>query len=300
MSTMSMSQRNLMVSQQPSVPDYLSDSGGNYGVSGNSLDFLVDASKMFDQRTPQRKISRETILSGQFMISELDEESGALGAAVGQDSEQPKSLSPVHTPEIAVELDKEADSEQKYTYGPPSSSRMVTIDASLTKLFQCMTLAYSGGTLTSPKWKTFKGLRLKLKDKIRLNNIIWRAWHIQYIKRGNPNVCRFAITADMHNRPEAQVLEGKYWKRRAETVKAEYQKWRLYYKEQLTKPLNKVRSLSTKKTSVYARTVCVCSRFKMQWISRTFFSARTRCQHSTTILLWISLIRKFFSSIYHF
>lgn len=46
-----------------------------------------------------------------------------------------------------------------------------------------------------------------------------------------PTVCKFAITVDMHNKPEAVVLEGKYWKRRLESVKAEYQKWRLYYKE---------------------------------------------------------------------
>lgn len=31
----------------------------------------------------------------------------------------------------------------------------------------------------SPKWKNFKGLRLLCRDKIRLNNAIWRAWYIQ-------------------------------------------------------------------------------------------------------------------------
>src|SRR5699024_9581311 len=55
----------------------------------------------------------------------------------------------------------------------------LTIDSSLTKLFQCMSLAYNDGKLTSPKWKSFKGLKMNIKDKIRLNNIIWRAWHIQ-------------------------------------------------------------------------------------------------------------------------
>lgn len=33
--------------------------------------------------------------------------------------------------------------------------------------------------LTSPKWNRFKGIRLRWKDKIRLNNLIWRCWHMQ-------------------------------------------------------------------------------------------------------------------------
>lgn len=35
------------------------------------------------------------------------------------------------------------------------------------------------GKIVSPKWKSFKGLRLLWRDKIRLNNGIWRAWFIQ-------------------------------------------------------------------------------------------------------------------------
>lgn len=33
--------------------------------------------------------------------------------------------------------------------------------------------------LTSPKWNRFRGIRLRWKDKIRLNNVIWRCWHMQ-------------------------------------------------------------------------------------------------------------------------
>lgn len=33
--------------------------------------------------------------------------------------------------------------------------------------------------LTSPKWNRFRGIRLRWKDKIRLNNVIWRCWHLQ-------------------------------------------------------------------------------------------------------------------------
>ncbi|XP_030041463.1 carbohydrate-responsive element-binding protein [Microcaecilia unicolor] len=113
------------------------------------------------------------------------------------------------------------------------------IDPTLTRLFECMSLAYSG-KLVSPKWKNFKGLRLLCREKIRLNNAIWRAWYIQYVeKRKNP-VCGFVTPlegseADTHRKPEAVVLEGNYWKRQIEVVMKEYHKWRIYYKKRLRK-----------------------------------------------------------------
>ncbi|XP_036379285.1 carbohydrate-responsive element-binding protein-like isoform X2 [Megalops cyprinoides] len=127
---------------------------------------------------------------------------------------------------------------QTYKYGPRSSGSL-SIDPTLTRLFECMTLAYSG-KIVSPKWKNFKGLRLLWRDKIRLNNGIWRAWYIQYVeKRKNP-VCGFVTPlegseADAHRKPEAIILEGSYWKRRIEVVIKEYHKWRIYYKKRLQK-----------------------------------------------------------------
>ncbi|XP_015668293.1 carbohydrate-responsive element-binding protein [Protobothrops mucrosquamatus] len=114
---------------------------------------------------------------------------------------------------------------------PPS------IDPTLTRLFECMSLAYSG-KLVSPKWKNFKGLQLLCRDKIRLNNAIWRAWYIQYVERRKTSVCGFVTPldgseADEHRKPEAVVLEGNYWKRRIEVVMKEYHKWRTYYKKRL-------------------------------------------------------------------
>uniref|UniRef100_A0A8C8RR99 MLX interacting protein like n=1 Tax=Pelusios castaneus TaxID=367368 RepID=A0A8C8RR99_9SAUR len=114
-----------------------------------------------------------------------------------------------------------------------------TIDPTLTRLFECMSLAYSG-KLVSPKWKNFKGLRLLCRDKIRLNNAIWRAWYIQYVERRKSPVCGFVTPlegseADEHRKPEAVVLEGNYWKRRIEVVMKEYHKWRIYYKKRLRK-----------------------------------------------------------------
>ncbi|XP_009998506.1 PREDICTED: carbohydrate-responsive element-binding protein [Chaetura pelagica] len=113
------------------------------------------------------------------------------------------------------------------------------IDPTLTRLFECMSLEYSG-KLVSPKWKNFKGLRLLCRDKIRLNNAIWRAWYIQYVERRKNPVCGFITPlegseADEHRKPEAVVLEGNYWKRRIEVVLREYHKWRIYYKKRLRK-----------------------------------------------------------------
>ncbi|XP_074202016.1 carbohydrate-responsive element-binding protein isoform X2 [Camelus bactrianus] len=102
-------------------------------------------------------------------------------------------------------------------------------------------VAISGsGKLVSPKWKNFKGLKLLCRDKIRLNNAIWRAWYIQYVERRKSPVCGFVTPlqgpeADEHRKPEAVVLEGNYWKRRIEVVMREYHKWRIYYKKRLRK-----------------------------------------------------------------
>ncbi|KAF1517194.1 Carbohydrate-responsive element-binding protein, partial [Eudyptes sclateri] len=113
-----------------------------------------------------------------------------------------------------------------------------SIDPTLTRLFECMSLEYSG-KLVSPKWKNFKGLRLLCRDKIRLNNAIWRAWYIQYVERRKNPVCGFITPlegseADEHRKPEAVVLEGNYWKRRIEVVMREYHKWRIYYKKRVS------------------------------------------------------------------
>ncbi|XP_048341678.1 MLX-interacting protein-like isoform X2 [Sphaerodactylus townsendi] len=126
---------------------------------------------------------------------------------------------------------------QIYRYGPRSTGAL-NIDSSLTKLFECMTLAYSG-KIVSPKWKTFKGLKLLQRDKIRLNNAIWRAWYLQYVeKRQNP-VCSFVTPlefndVDEHRKLEAVIMEGKYWKRQIGAVIREYHKWRTFIPKQRT------------------------------------------------------------------
>uniref|UniRef100_A0A7M4F1W7 MLX-interacting protein-like n=1 Tax=Crocodylus porosus TaxID=8502 RepID=A0A7M4F1W7_CROPO len=140
---------------------------------------------------------------------------------------------------------------QTYRYGPRSTGAL-SIDASLTRLFECMTLAYSG-KIVSPKWKTFKGLKLLQRDKIRLNNAIWRAWYLQYVeKRKNP-VCNFVTPleysdGDDHRKPEVVIMEGKYWKRHIEAVVREYHKWRAYFRTQVQNKKDKPVSLPTQGT----------------------------------------------------
>jgi len=177
-----------------------------------------------------------TIHSGHFMVSRVhgaqleedDEDSqddNIAGNNPGYDFESaPKE--PAATYQFG---DTVVESPMSLGTIPQQHSRF--IDSSLTKLFECMTLAYSG-KLTSPKWKNFKGVKLPLKDKIRLNNIIWREWHMQFIQGQRPIVCQFdpPISDKTHSKAEAIVLEGKYWKRRLESVTAEYKKWRIFYK----------------------------------------------------------------------
>lgn len=175
----------------------------------------------------------EAIHSGHFMVSDIDDpgpDDGDTVAVPVLDAEDRAQVAPEQRGFNFENACKETS--DTYTFGP-RSTKSISIDATLTKLFQCMTIAYSG-KLTSPRWKNFKGLKLRWKDKIRLNNVIWRAWHMQFVKRKSPVVCQFAspLDGDTHNKPEAVVLEGKYWKRRLETVCAEYKKWRLYYKQQ--------------------------------------------------------------------
>ena len=116
----------------------------------------------------------------------------------------------------------------------PNLQHASLIDVSLTKLFQCMSIAYRQ-KLTSPKWNRFLGMKLRWKDKFRLNNVIWRCWHMQFIKGHRKLVCAFAnpMELDNHNKTEAgAIMEGKYWKRKMNMILAEYKKWRIFYKNQ--------------------------------------------------------------------
>ncbi|RXM91645.1 MLX-interacting protein [Acipenser ruthenus] len=135
-----------------------------------------------------KKSDEQIIHSGHFMVSSPHSE---------------------HPPKKGYDFDTvNMQTCQTYCFGKTSTSHF-SIDASLTKLFECMTLAYSG-KLVSPKWKNFKGLKLLWRDKIRLNNAIWRAWYMQYVERRDNPVCHFvtpldgSVDMEDHRRPELQ------------------------------------------------------------------------------------------------
>lgn len=200
------------------------------------------------KRAVKEQMNRPQIIhSGHFMVSEPHadpdptltglqvQKQGAavLGSAGGYDGT-------IGIPDLSREgydfdtVNKQAC--QTYRFGPRSTGYL-NIDASLTKLFECMTLAYSG-RIVSPKWKTFKGLKLLWRDKIRLNNAIWRAWYLQYVEKLKNPVCNFVtplegLETEEHRKPESVVIEGKYWKRRIEIVIREYHIWRTYFRNQL-------------------------------------------------------------------
>uniref|UniRef100_A0A8D8W4T9 MLX-interacting protein n=1 Tax=Cacopsylla melanoneura TaxID=428564 RepID=A0A8D8W4T9_9HEMI len=167
---------------------------------------------------------KESIHSGHFMISqfEVDEEEDEIMPQVPQDD-----IKMVIEPVTIVQYGGVVRTSSAIRRGRVKSD---VIETSLTKLFECMSLAYRQ-KLTSPKWNRFKGIRLRWKDKIRLNNVIWRCWHMQFVSKKNALVCQFAspLDADTHNKPEAVVLEGKYWKRKLHAVTAEYKKWRQFF-----------------------------------------------------------------------
>ncbi|XP_011881739.1 PREDICTED: MLX-interacting protein isoform X2 [Vollenhovia emeryi] len=180
---------------------------------------------------------RETIHSGHFMVSDFEAEA--------QDDEDDLA---VPVPEQEVQTTRFSITVPPGSFydtiasslNDKSTSQQLSIETSLNKLFQCMSLAYRQ-KLTSPKWNRFKGIRLRWKDKIRLNNVIWRCWHMQFILKQNTLVCQFAspLDVDTHNKPEAVVLEGKYWKRKLKAVTAEYKKWRMFYRNKLLGWTNK-------------------------------------------------------------
>uniref|UniRef100_A0A8C5EXB3 MLX-interacting protein-like n=1 Tax=Gopherus evgoodei TaxID=1825980 RepID=A0A8C5EXB3_9SAUR len=170
---------------------------------------------------------------GRAVVGSMAEQVGAVELRAGGWREGAGAGEQAAVPGDAYDFDTvNACTCRTYRFGPCSSGAL-SIDASLTKLFECMTLAYSG-KIVSPKWKTFKGLKLLPRDKIRLNNAIWRAWYLQYVERRKNPVCNFVTplecsVGDDHRKPEAVMMEGKYWKHQIGVVIREYHKWRTYF-----------------------------------------------------------------------
>ncbi|CAF3029502.1 unnamed protein product [Rotaria sp. Silwood2] len=85
--------------------------------------------------------------------------------------------------------------------------------------------------LTSPKWKNFRGSRIECRDKIRLNNVIWRTWHQQFIRKIKPIVCRFVSPLDAQT--STTQINHPFKQQIINSLKGEYIKWRLNSKTAL-------------------------------------------------------------------
>ncbi|KAK5983737.1 Helix-loop-helix DNA-binding domain protein [Trichostrongylus colubriformis] len=199
--------------------------------------------------------SQEPIHSGHFMTSnphtepQPDDEDEDVEVDVVEDDEKPDDIGAGTTKgERAALYEKPVTF---YKFGP-KKTQSIAIDVSLNKLNKCIKVAYN--KMTTPKWKDFKGLRLHWKQRIRLNNVIWRAYYIEFrmpakkSKKKTP-FCYFAVPDDdtTHAKIEGSVLEGMYWKRRMEAVGAQYKKWRYYMKNRRTqheKPVKRKRTYS--------------------------------------------------------
>lgn len=70
------------------------------------------------------------------------------------------------------------------------------------------------------------------------------------------------------------VLEGKYWKRRLESVTAEYKKCRMYYKEKIaTESSSDKRFMDEVMTAIYTSRECtVAKRFSLSNGCAVFYS----------------------------
>jgi len=178
---------------------------------------------------------KEAIHSGHFMVSNFEAEAqddiDDIAVPVPEEASTVDAVPDVAVQERVQNQFKSLVSLLNTSAVPEGNN---LIDVSLTKLFQCMSIAYRQ-KLTSPKWNRFLGMKLRWKDKIRLNNVIWRCWHMQFIKGHRKLVCAFTnpLEIDNHNKTEAgAIMEGKYWKRKMATILAEYKKWRIFYKKQ--------------------------------------------------------------------
>lgn len=144
----------------------------------------------------------ETIHSGHFMVSEIDDAENEPNAEevvkeqekeelVKADQQQVIKLKSIECSSSLQQLNHNLKQSRKnWDIGYPKSSQ------SLDLLFKNMKLGQDS-KLISPKWKQFKGMKISLKNKIRVNNLIWRAWHIKcefvytvYVYSYNGQICQ--------------------------------------------------------------------------------------------------------------
>ncbi|KAF4524237.1 hypothetical protein B566_EDAN012179 [Ephemera danica] len=102
---------------------------------------MTQGSDSSDCKMPKKSVIKETIHSGHFMVSDfeaeaLQDDEDLVAVPVPDEESRPSIITPTHQNIVAcVDGDRTLKSK-----GPQKVSLL--IDSSLTKLFQCMTVAY--------------------------------------------------------------------------------------------------------------------------------------------------------------
>ena len=208
----------------------------------SDLTLILSSASLEDTRNKTKKMAvlrhKESIHSGQFMVSSFEAEDN--------DADDEVDLDVVS--EVFKDQTKFQSVSTRFCTAALCKTRDKKIDDSLNKLFTCMSKVYAH-KLSSPKWNRFLGLKLRWKDKIRLNNLIWRCWHMQFIGRKKKLMFDFVNPAEAGAPIKVEgggtIMMGKYWKRRMDSVLAEYKKWRIYYKSHNTSIRSNVKKNNT-------------------------------------------------------
>ncbi|KAM3172577.1 hypothetical protein ACTXT7_014237 [Hymenolepis weldensis] len=174
-----------------------------------------DVTKILKSMYETKKHSE--IKSGQFMVSNLDDSDAE------RDEDEPE-----------IENDTEFVEDL---------NKAVEFDT-LPSLFKSLSLAYVGRTVTSPRWSHFMGTGFQLKQKVRLNNIVWREYHMQYVKQHAPVVVKFEVPSAEPTNIDRQclVMNGKFWNQHSKKLTFEYRRWRTFF-------INHLRPKANSKTS---------------------------------------------------
>ncbi|CAF3758967.1 unnamed protein product [Rotaria magnacalcarata] len=178
-----------------------------------------------------QKEDKHPLYSGQFMTSSIDNDPEPMDVPCPSPIPNATAQSlPFINDTPQVEQEKRTETNGQFP--------------SLYNLLRVINTGYRSN-LTSPKWKNFRGPRIKCEDKIRLNNIIWRTWHQQYVRNMKKVVCQFVSPLDTLVLPTQLTQQSK--QQIINSLKGEYIKWRQNSKIALRKFDNDIQSDEVKK-----------------------------------------------------